>query len=503
MTRWKASASFALLLALSISPASVLADPPTADDDRRACHPSYVKAITDKFEACDGMGEQAVRACEAEYEKANSSNPKLTEAQRKKKEADDSGKTEAIQKARQELNELVVAQSKQIKHMKEVCKRNFAICKENCADPDAELNACQEDGEIPEAMGEPLGRMRIVRNNCASQESRLMAGADALLANLEKLGTDIAKGKCDTAAGDKCEETPAPETAGPANAGNGTDTSGGNNTTDPKKNETQAKGNADMSGVMAAAASLMQAAMTPPTTTPPTPMQPAELPADHCARPENKNEMVCMCQGSGWSLPQCRQGQEVQAAQAMGGEITGGGGAKLVSPTAATGDSLKLPSMPMGMPAIAPPPPGGGGGGGGTFAGGGGGGGGLNTGSMRPSGPDKDDRPTGSALSADILSGGRGGGGFAGARPTSSAPRNPEGLPGYALGLPRAGTKPDLEKFEPSMTPPVPPPRIIAGQAGERRFDPNLGTLKLHPASTIIWKPITQRYRALDHTFEP
>lgn len=483
----------------------------------------YLVTTTDE---CVKASAAARNYCVSEKAKLDNLGRKIQEARAKvdAENAKEEKNEASIQEATKKLNEFITQQRAAITKYVEGCEKHLTACTNSCNNSVTMLTQAR-DREIPEDTIDPHERDQISSTQICERQKPLVADAKKLEEGLAALGVDVEKKRCETAAGEVCEGAGARGAGGVAgaagaagaDAGAGTPDAGagggdvaaaspGAATGDAEKKKGSG-GNADFSGVLSAAAGILTQAMTPPTTTPPAAMQPMELPADHCSRPENRNEMICMCQGAGWSLPQCRQGQAAESAQAMGGQITGGGGAKLETTANAGTDSLKLPNMPM-VPNVPPPSEGAAAGPAGFGGFGGGGGGGINTGgNMRPSGPDRDDRPTGASISADILTGARGGGSAFAARAGSTAPRNPEGLPGYNLGLrPSGNPRPDdLNKFAPDMKPPTPPPRMLAGQVGAKSQAVNVRTadFKLHPASTVIWQPVSARYQSLTHTLEP
>lgn len=172
-----------------------------------------------------------------------------------------------------------------------------------------------------------------------------------------------------------------------------------------------------------------------------------------------------------------------QASVGSVGAVTNTGGAAVT----ANSEDIKLPAEPW-MPGPGAPSGGEAAAASAGYAGGGGGGGGHANFT-----PDAPKGRGGSSLSADILAGVKGGGGgtasaaaVPGPRSFDGGPRDPEKLPGYALG---AGipTGTDIKNF----MPPIPP----SASSANRGISSELQG-KIHPASAVGWNEISKRYRA-------
>lgn len=258
----------------------------------------------------------------------------------------------------------------------------------------------------------------------------------------------------------------------------------------PQDQEKKKKNGNEMAGLLSAAGSLLSAFMQPKPE--PQMMQPAELPAGDCRRPENMSSQICRCQMN-WT-PDCA-GPSQERSEDFASNTIPTGGAKLQKNDQT---SLTLPKDEMPFPEFRKNPDQGGGGGGGGFYGGGGG---VNT---MPASftPDAPEGRGGSKLSADILNGTYGGSpmGGTGGRPVGLRPivrasgsTDPENLPGYGIG--RQDEKPDFNRFlPPGAGAAAGARRSVSGVAGpSRRGD-------LHPAEADLFQVVSSRYRALEST---
>lgn len=252
---------------------------------------------------------------------------------------------------------------------------------------------------------------------------------------------------------------------------------------------------AETNTLMGAASSLLTAFMQ---NGKPQSMEPAQLDAGDCRRPENANSLTCRCQRA-WT-PDCSSvGAGGGAISFASSGIPSTGGASFKKGTAGGArDKISLGSenpsfeVPQRQGDLADPSSMGGYSGGGGF-------------SPPPANfiPDAPKGRSGSSLSANILMGVSRGNPMSGSnayrpsgRSRSAAESNPEGLPGYYLNR---GATPDLRQFLPAGAPrPHATARGLSGLTGSEASREGM-----HLSNANLFRAISQRYRQIEVSLYP
>jgi hypothetical protein len=332
--------------------------------------------------------------------------------------------------------------------------------------------------------------------NQAAKAAEAAAASDGGGAKLAGLEEGVGGGS----GGGAVAAAPVPPDDGYSNdyaAGDGSYNDDGNaeDTDDEKKDKKKKKGDL-MSGLMSAVAPLIAGFMTPAPTVPQATIDPVQLAETHCARPENFDSTICICK-NGMNTPGCLAAANQSNGTQFSSLMPGSGGAQLSGGTSSDGKTLDLgsgaPQMPLEMP---PGDPSLNASGGGLIGGGGGfgGGGGNFT-------PDAPRGRSGSALSADIYAGTRGGTNpFGSGRGVSSySLRDPEDLPGY--NLPKEKEKVNFKGLLPTGA-------AIAVAAAPTSAYRSISGMSLpqgmHPSSVDIFGVVAERYRLIqDSLYTP
>ncbi|MBX3041937.1 MAG: hypothetical protein KF789_14620 [Bdellovibrionaceae bacterium] len=515
----------------------LIEEEPPASRDPNACDGSDINAIRTTVLSCNSAYAGALDECsEAALNRSMKSIEQMARAIETQTDGELKTGHPKFKKACENLKSMQTKTAAKIDSIRKNCARIRQECQSSCDLSSQHLGqyarmapACHSQIE------NALGTVHDTHNACldiATTEEKLKKTSDDLNTAAERAsrcaksadaggkGIDLAFTDQPPADGGKDGDG---KKAGPAAAGDGTGAGAGGTAADPKadpktdvaggpadtggtpptngdttgdeekpKKKSNSPNQSEIGSLMGAATSLLSAFMQ---KSDPQSVEPIQLDASDCRRPENMNSVICRCQVT-WT-PDCNgttPSSESFASQALPGV----GGAQLNKEQ--SGSRLSLgPDQPM-IEIPRGQNGGGGGGGGGMYAGGGGF-------SPPPANfiPDNNKGRGGSSLSSNILSGTYGGGmmgpggrGVA-VRPTLRHSRggnsDPEDLPGYALGKDK--DSPDFNSFLPPGAGAVGsqlPSRGISGLAGANLKE------GMHPSSTDIFQAVSNRYRQLEFT---